>query len=1049
MPTAGREVQRLLPEQRKLLEAMETQWLQMVLTGGGKEALDEARTAYESSHISINASRKNNRHMLQAFDRMLSCMGIRLDHYRPTVVLHPREESEVEYKAVVGSEQRLLVKSSDGKKSMRLPRMDSGDMKDVAPVLHLSLDQGGIGMPMTLFLLLKERLRLSMTFDLNHRIHNDVLLASTHCGLVDLRLEAKVAMKARTGPFQSGSFLHCMRGVAHEYFSLHTYENPLFQVVYEEISERCSDSVGESAAGSQAHMLEVWERLQKEAMGLRLDAQPEQSRWFSWEVASRHYLPQRWLYVMLLTYLGMKRKWYGKLQETPLYTRRSKMNAEAFESTAVADDALNKLVDDEAEGEHEEVTEGGDDVAPSKSKKEALMKLANRRKRLCTLAFVLQLLCDEPRMRLWQGLANVTHPLEKWYRHQWQAQRVREHAANHLVKMQTYEHGLGKVVAELFEGFVNRAFLVQLGVAPYGRSVSTTFTQSGDQNLLNSLLDFVLSLAGELCLGMLVQRSPPHSFLLLLSEEDQTTHLAKLQSEWSALEALESSKAKGDAEAKTACECMLYPAMSWVRETFVRLSEKDFAQVPPTVLQQLQQFAGSHMGTLLLENSFNHVRRVNQKTRSKNMSAQQVWHSAMTSQTGADFGRAHVEPTTIPPVDHAVFRERVFESTASNVYDESALDEMLATNPSWPTPSPAKIKLSALMWHSMCSCNGQIECMRDSWKNLLLSPGLLFLRESLPNQPYLVLSSHLEGVIAHRVRIARTSNSVHLVSHPDSIICFFAVNPREFRVGVLEVRVQEKTDENGDGAMLVFRRSGNLLSHACRHGFPNMSLSQLRALGRYMELELGPRCTEEVLIRALLKKILNSENDEVYAETMRARCGASATKASVMHPVVLADHAEDGDADWEDAEIIHHIQEHRKHERARQQRAMRLVGVETHQASTTSSTSSAGAAASATTTTGDLPKPRVFNPMPESGLNESEARELAPSSAQLYKDTKENRWRVKSIYIENKSHTKARSYGSSSGTENEALLYLLLEAWRLHANATNEENPHSLDFLSR
>eukprot|EP00971_Amphidinium_carterae_P084204 1666962-Amphidinium_carterae.1 len=1022
MPTGGRSVSQLTPDQRRLLQAMETQWLHVVLTGTGHAGLDEARSAYEANHISVNASRKNNRHMLQALDRLLVAMGIRLDAFKPLSSLVPLEVSDLEYTAVVAGESRLLVKEPSGKKRLVLPRVEAGECKDYAPVIHFSLDQGGIGLPMTLYLLLKERLRMSVSFDLNHRIHNDVLLAATHSGFIDLRLEAKVAMRARAGPFQSGSFLHLMRGVAREYFAVHTYANALFQVVYEELADSGSESADDASWGTQEHMLSIWDRLKAEAEGMRLDAQPEQSRWFSWEVASRHFLPQRWLYVMLLTYLGMKRRWYTRLQDTPLYTRLGKLNAEAFEESVRTEDGMNALVDDDPEA-----AEAGDDAdqadqAPSKSKTEALQKLAKRRKRLCTLAFVLQLLCDDRKVRLWCALSHITHPLEVWYRKQWHAQRDREQSSKHAVDMQTYEHGLEKVLGGLFDWLLKPELLRHLGVSPYGRTVSTEASKAADLKLLQSVLDFVVTLAGELCLSFLLQRSPPHSFLLLLSDDHKQEHLLRLSREWSALQRLERSRSEGDSDARSVLGVMLYPGMTWVRETFVRLRERDFLEISPCLHQQLNEFASSHMSTLVLENSFNDIRRVNNKTRSKNMSAQQVWHSAMSSRSCVDFGRPHVVTGASPAIDHSEFRRSVFENTSENVYTESALDEMVVSQPSWPTPSPPKIKLSAVMWHTMCMNNGEIDKMRDSWKNLLLSPGLLFLHESMPNQPYIVLSSHLEGVVAHRVKIDRVSAVVQLVSQPDAVRCFFASNPREYRVGVLGLRLLQESDASGNGAQLHFRRGGTLMGHACKHGFPSMSLSQLRALGRYLELEVGPRCTEEVLMRSLLKKLLDVDTDEAYADLMKARCGAATTTASVVHPVVLSDNADEGGDDWEDAEIIQHIQEHRKHERARQQQAMQLVTAVTEPpASAASASSVAAAASSSSSTTPVTVKPRLFNPLPESGITEDDARKLAPSSAQLYKDTRENRWRIKSPYIANKSHTKARSYGSNSGTENEAL----------------------------
>eukprot|EP00971_Amphidinium_carterae_P208121 4129506-Amphidinium_carterae.1 len=97
--------------------------------------------------------------------------------------------------------------------------------------------------------------------------------------------------------------------------------------------------------------------------------------------------------------------------------------------------------------------------------------------------------------------------------------------------------------------------------------------------------------------------------------------------------------------------------------------------------------------------------------------------------------------------------------------------------------------------------------------------------------------------------------------------------------------------------------------------------------------------------------------------------------------------------------------------------------------------------ASSSSETKPPPKSRTFVTYRADGYSQDEASALFPDTARIFKDLKENRWRVLSKVLPN-SGTKSKSWGKRSGISDfSAMLFVLKAAWQAHYENTGEPCP--------
>ena len=192
----------------------------------------------------------------------------------------------------------------------------------VLPTLHMVSDMGPIGLPAQLFMALKLQLRCSLSFDILHRMHNDVLAATTQAGLMVTRLEYHMVARMRKGPFKpGGANFHGLKGAAVEFFRDTKSDGMIFELMYNDILQSRPSWASGGDYGTAADMQRVF-LLAREALLRRGEGTDSKlSRWWSFEITGRKAHGNRALDALILLFVGWKRCWWSKAEHCPLLRR--------------------------------------------------------------------------------------------------------------------------------------------------------------------------------------------------------------------------------------------------------------------------------------------------------------------------------------------------------------------------------------------------------------------------------------------------------------------------------------------------------------------------------------------------------------------------------------------------------------------------------------------------------------------------------------------------------------------------------------------------------
>eukprot|EP00971_Amphidinium_carterae_P027233 536389-Amphidinium_carterae.1 len=231
-------------------------------------------------------------------------------------------------------------------------------------------------------------LRLTITADVCHRIHNDWNIVGM-TGLHTHKLEWKCVLSLRQGPYKQGAHHSLLKEVARELSRRKWSNNDItFNFLYDGICAECS--LGSSMeVGSAEHMEQVFTD-----MCMRLDAAPRHdmklSRWFSWEARARSLLEGVGLHSLcyLLTQTGIRKGWWKSYYGSPLCGRRpDAVHPDNLDlGDAGPDHSVSAAAADDADGDQdqEEADQGIEACPPAgqsstaKVKREGNMHLASR-----------------------------------------------------------------------------------------------------------------------------------------------------------------------------------------------------------------------------------------------------------------------------------------------------------------------------------------------------------------------------------------------------------------------------------------------------------------------------------------------------------------------------------------------------------------------------------------------------------------------------------------------------------------------------------------------
>lgn len=159
-------------------------------------------------------------------------------------------------------------------------------------------------------------------WDRCHRVVNDWCEGLGAAGLTATRLEWCCVLAMRSGPWAKAAHHRVLLGAAAEFFERCDSQNPVHALLYPDI---CADlqKQHDTNMGTIEHIEEVFVLLRGKFQQ-PLGEVVKTSRWWSWENKARNFIadgPGVHATLMLLVYIGWKRRWWRSFEESPLGAR--------------------------------------------------------------------------------------------------------------------------------------------------------------------------------------------------------------------------------------------------------------------------------------------------------------------------------------------------------------------------------------------------------------------------------------------------------------------------------------------------------------------------------------------------------------------------------------------------------------------------------------------------------------------------------------------------------------------------------------------------------
>eukprot|EP00971_Amphidinium_carterae_P351743 6492260-Amphidinium_carterae.3 len=990
----------------------------------------------------VQAARKSNRQWLVSMDGLLkSGVGYGLQAF---VVVRPAgalAKGAKRYKSRLSPEdpesERSCIVLADGSRYVEVPRTSIRGVKVPGPVLHIASDMGPVGKPALSYMRTRLNLRCSVTYDLYHRLVNDWVGALTEANLLVVRLEYKSLVKAREGAFSTHSNHSLLNQIAKEFFEVFDSSNELFQVLYDSLVMEDETLCGDPNIGEPEHMEKTWQRCKSIMTSRAAGETPSLSRWWSYETSSRMMSRQKSLHLMVLLWLGYRRKWYKNVCDPLLgFLPAAREDADTVEPVcADAEVELDEGADECGEGESEQQVHT---VAKARAVAQKNRSAAS------TLKYALQLLCNSRRTRLWQSMVWLPRPLQIWFEDA--VHSCKSVPRNSELQQRLCDNELLIVIGDVLHSFSSCDMASRMGMmTTTGESAfRTPFKQKEDEFVSEQIFKACVHLCGQLAVTNFGFQSPPMCFMPLISDVEgrQASTLAGLRQTWESLEKLE-LEAHDNEQIHTWLQHLVFVREVWVRELLILLWEKDWLEVPEIVALQLKAFGSSFLSSLIVEEGFNEIRRVSSLHRGQKCEPSGAWHVFATGQVLKEHGREGLVVSTQAESAAATHTSALHHPGDKDCsIPQQALEDLTAEKPStvWAHPSPHNYRISALAWLLLERSGGDWQQIEGAWKSLLLSPGMLFFERGIRTVK-LVLHASQYGFISVAVQGLKDRVIKFPVDCKKHITFDFVRSVHSLRVTYLKLHAPgSEGGTTGAMQMTVSKDHSSLLKFAAKSGFKTLTLSRLKQLALVEKVSVpgsGERVSEKDCLSSLLKHV----HGEAYTEEVFANAWA-ARKGKEVDPVLASDLFQSVDKEdifdpdnFEDAEMAFEWDQlHANMQRVRRESNKKQSEVGKHEESTEKSAASSSASAVP-------PKSRKFVTYRADGYSQDEATALLPETARIFKDLKENRWRLSSKLLPN-SGTKSKSWGKRSGISDfSAMLFVVKAAWQVHFENTGESCP--------
>lgn len=760
-----------------------------------------------------------NRYFLIALDNALQKgLGYGLIRFLPASLPKPLGRSErrelvrlSDEEVVVGSARHRSV-IVDRVTGCRIRQEFPRDPREVPPTLHKALDQGSIGWPASMFLDTAVKLRSTSVEDKWHRLHSDLRDALQSCGCWLNICEKTVLYNASTAPWGGHTFYGVLSGAARQYFSERDESCPLFCLLYPDrpwghvcsanhgkVSSRrnlylwvsqtlyrassvaphrpscptkdiCHEKGLECIAmGTKDHQKYVFKLLAACPKFHKKGTKVKLGRWQSWFKATADWKGHRNSALLILMYLGLKKKWFSSLRDLPFvgipsldddygarsggkHVRCDSPSALATPAPASASQAPPKLTDRSASSAASSSSAGpmpgkapavsaavapavsaADPPAPSehqprtvKDSNSELRKVRNQ----ChnTLHFCCLVLANRFTSQITDSIVVTCRAANEFFDLGITECRTRMGSVHFHVRL--CQGGFKNIIGQMFKDIHDPASLHAIKLLPVEEAgCAEAAAVEQDSYLCNMMFSLWMATSASMLLStMTYSHRLPGLFLSLLApgEDDRRDALQRLHEYHDRLREAE-DRSHIDPWVKQFLFALVWPNLSFVQELLTMLFEVSFEELTDEIRTAIRAYGNTFLSSKVDEDAFNRLRAREGAHQAEQLGRLGRWHVAASSQLLTEYDSNAVQvsaearhATCHRPPGHC-FRNVDAGSFSLGADTLSRIGETGV----FPQQSPSAAKLSGPAWLAVCALRSDWAKVKQSWQSLLATPGML------------------------------------------------------------------------------------------------------------------------------------------------------------------------------------------------------------------------------------------------------------------------------------------------------------------------------------
>ena len=890
-------------------------------------------------------------------------------------------------------------------------------------------------------------------------------------------------MNMLTGPWNSNAFFNILRGAASDKESRGTLRI-MCDLLYDDI---CHDRGYTSLdKGSPEHMDMVFGGLVSTPILARRGPRVRLLRWFAWFRRAREFQKHLHELLAVLLTVGLKRKWWKNIAETPLYSSR---HLEEVDYDCEGD-AAEQL---EPSAAVEQVP-GPDDQGVANALghwRETMKGSTEDLKRIRStckngMHFAAQVTANRVQCRLFRMISLVFEPIVEWF--DLDLTKSKTQRGVQESRQELCLRGLDRVLEKVLATLYSPVALLELSFAA-GEPELVAGQREEDRNIAMSMMSLVVNVLSNFQLeAMASQASLPKYFYLLShpSSAVVSSALLKLQSWWATWCTLERQALSNPAVAGF-LDNLFWTRLVWVREVMVELAEYDFQIVPAHLHEELLAFSVALPGTKLVEDVIGDVKGTAGSSSSGRISDASRWKACQVSNRLVENDRPSCTVTgTARAVATGTVPAENFRTDPD--FDKLSLDfdilQTLAEDPaSWPTPSAPARQLVPCAWSLAILYEGDWGKMRHAWLSLLAGKGTILHRKG-KRGTWLVVTVTQYGLVLRTLRFLKSPTTGNLFCIPapadaegSNVLQFIAITSLDegWRAcsAIAKPPGELPVDLQAAWHGISFEPSGHgrpLLQCAADDGFRQLTGAFLKKLIAHMGLRFGPGMypkTVNDMVAALMKHLDPNTSEQDVAQAMARRVSnRTAYGAHVTDCSILLDNIDlvDGMLEEEDKEMAHEVAAKVKAKRERQAAAISskpkaapkpieaplqpdVQGAASiaPEGEALQGQASSSSSVSPSPDEQQQPKRRVL--FEHDDVDVAEARKYAAPGTILQKDTKRFfRWSASLPAKPCPPTHSTKAWGARTSLSSKAaLLHVLRTTWAWHEELTGTQCPYSFE----